>query len=57
MSRVKERGRGLELRLRPRRVEIKPKEKRHEYIRRLERAIETLEAIIKESRSFQQNII
>ena len=46
MSRVKERGRGLELRLRPRRVEIKPKEKRHEYIKRLDKAIETLEGII-----------
>ena len=46
MSRVTERGRGLEFRLRPRRVVIKPKEKRHEYIRRLDKAIETLEGII-----------
>ena len=46
MSRVRERGRGLELRLRPRRVVIKPDKKRHEYIRRIDKAIETLEAII-----------
>ena len=46
MSRVKERGRGLEFRLRPRKVKIKPEKKRHEYIRRLDKAIETLEEII-----------
>jgi hypothetical protein len=44
--RAQERGRGLELCLRPRRVKIKPEEKRHEYIRRIDKAIETLEAII-----------
>lgn len=46
MSRVKEKGRGLEFRLTPRRVVIKPREKRHEYIERLDKAIETLEGII-----------
>jgi predicted amidohydrolase YtcJ len=46
LSRVKEKGRGLEFRLTPRRVEIKPREKRHEYIKRLDKAIETLEGII-----------
>jgi len=46
LSRVKERGRGLELRLRPRRTVIKPREKRHDYISRLDKAIETLEEIL-----------
>ena len=46
MSRVKERGRGLEFHLTPRRVVIKPREKRQEYIERLDKAIVTLEEII-----------
>jgi mRNA-degrading endonuclease RelE of RelBE toxin-antitoxin system len=46
LSRVKERGRGLEFRLTPRRVVIKPREKRNEYIKRLDKAVETLEGII-----------
>ena len=45
-QRVIPRRQGLELRLRPRRVKIKPEEKRHEYIRRIDKVIETLEAII-----------
>jgi predicted amidohydrolase YtcJ len=51
LSRVKERGRGLELRLTPRRVVIKPKEKRQEYIKRLDKAIETLEEIINSAKT------
>ena len=46
MIRVIERDGSLEIRLRPRRVEIKPREKRNEYIQRLDKAIETLETII-----------
>jgi hypothetical protein len=44
--RVIPRRQGLELRLRPRRTVIKPREKRHDYIRRLDKAIETLEEIL-----------
>jgi predicted amidohydrolase YtcJ len=57
LSRVKERGRGLELRLRPRRVKIKPEEKRHDYIRRLDKAIETLEEIINSEEAYEKTMI
>ena len=57
MSRVKERGRGLELRLTPRRVKIKPEKKRHEYIKRLDKAIETLEEIINSEEAYEKTMI
>ena len=46
MKRVIVKGRGLELRLRPRRVRIEPEAKRNEYIERLDNVIEKLEEII-----------
>ncbi len=54
MTRVKEKGQGLEIHLTPRRVVIKPKKKRNEYIKRLDKAIQTLEAIINSEKTHEK---
>ena len=56
-QRVIPRRQGLELRLRPRRVKIKPEEKRHDYIRRTDKATETLEEIINSEQAYEKTRI